>query len=256
MLNHEVAIVTGAGQGIGQGIATALATNGASVVLEDINSQAVEELSKKLRSSGHDAFPVRTDVAVAAQVDRLVTTVLSKFGHIDILVNNAGLSLLVSTMEMTEDQWERIISVNMKSIFLCSQAVGRHMIKRKRGKIINIASVGAHGGIPKMVAYCSSKGGVVSFTRAIAVEWAKYNIRVNSISPGMTETPLVQKLREQSPKTFEQRRKLIPLRRSGQVQDIANLVVFLASEKSDYISGQDIIIDGGLLAIHPGYAKA
>jgi NAD(P)-dependent dehydrogenase (short-subunit alcohol dehydrogenase family) len=226
------------------------------VVLAEINSQAIEELSKKLRSSGHDAFPVRTDVTVAAQVDRLVTTVLSKFGHIDILVNNAGLSLLVSTMEMTEDQWERIISVNMKSIFLCSQAVGRHMIKRKRGKIINIASVGAHGGIPEMVAYCSSKGGVVSFTRAIAVEWAKYNIRVNSISPGMTETPLVQKLREQSPKTFEQRRKLIPLRRSGHVQDIANLVVFLASEKSDYISGQDIIIDGGLLAIHPGYAKA
>jgi NAD(P)-dependent dehydrogenase (short-subunit alcohol dehydrogenase family) len=255
VLDHKIAVVTGAGRGIGEAIAIAFASKGASVALVDRDFPLVQELSKKLQSNGHDALAVGADVSIAEEVSQLARVVLNRFDHVDILVNNAGLTMFVPTSEMTENEWDRIIAVNLKGAFLCSQAVGRHMRNRKSGKMIIIASAGAHRGIPRMAAYCASKAGIISLTRALAGEWAEYNISVNSVSPGMIETSLVQKLREQSPETFAQRLKVIPLRRGGQVQDVVNLVLFLASPDSDYITGQDIIIDGGLLSIHPGYLR-
>ena len=253
MLDGKIAIITGAGQGMGRGIALSLADKGANVIAIDINYEAVKNLVSAIKGNNQKALAIKADISVATEVDAAVREVLDYFHHIDILVNNAGLSLLVPTVQMTEEEWDKIMNVNLKGMLFCCQAVGRQMIKKRTGTIINIASVGGHGGIPKMAAYCASKGAIISLTRSLAIEWAEFNIRVNSVSPGMTETSMVQRLRAQSPDVFEQREKMIPLGRAGKIQDVVNLVDFLASQKSNYITGQDIIIDGGLFAIHPGY---
>lgn len=255
MLKGKVAIISGAGQGIGRGIALGLADKGATVVLVDINMQTAEAVANELQSKKQGALAVQADISVSSEVESAVSKVLDEFGRIDILVNNAGLGLLIPTIAMTEEQWEKTVNVNLKGTFFFCQNVGRQMIKQKGGKIINIASVGGHGGIPEMAAYCATKGAIISLTRSIAIEWAEYNIKVNSVSPGMTETSLARNLREQSPEIFKQREKRVPLGRTGQVQDVMSVVVFLAGQESDYITGQDIVVDGGLLAIHPGYVK-
>ena len=257
MLHGKVAIITGAASGIGQGIALSLAEKKASIVVADINFQGAEDVVKELVSNNHQAIAVKVDVSVLSEVDNLVSTTLDKFGRIDILINNAGIDVgLVPTAEMAEEQWDRILNVNLKGQFLCAQAVAKVMIKQGEGKIVNIASVGAHGGMPEKAAYCASKGGVLILTRVMAVEWAKYNITVNSISPGRTETAIVRAMKKlQPPEVFERRSRRVPLGRIAQVDDIANLASFLASKESDYITGQDIIIDGGLFAIHPGFVE-
>ena len=255
ILEGKIAIITGAGQGIGHGIALGLAEKGASIVAIDMNYEAVQNLVSVLKRNNQKALAIKADVSMATEVNAAVREVLDYFHHIDILVNNAGISLLVPTVQMTEEQWDKTMNVNLKGMLFCCQEVGRQMIKERKGTIINIASVGGHGGIPKMAAYCASKGAVLSLTRSLAIEWAEYNIRVNSISPGMTETSLVQNLRTQSPETFKKREKRIPLGRAGQVKDVVSLVIFLASKESDYITGQDVVIDGGLFAIHPGYVE-
>lgn len=255
MFEGKIAIVTGAGQGIGRGIALSLAGRGANIVAIDMNYEAVQSLVSEINQNKQKALAIKADISVATEVDAAVRETLDCFHNIDILVNVAGLSLLVPTIQMTEEQWDKIMNVNLKGMLFCCQKVGLQMIKERKGIIINIASVGGHGGIPQMAAYCASKGAVISLTRSIAIEWAKYNIRVNSVSPGMTETSLVQNLRAQSPETFKKREKRIPLGRVGQVKDVVNLVTFLASKESNYITGQDIVIDGGLFAIHPGYVE-
>jgi NAD(P)-dependent dehydrogenase (short-subunit alcohol dehydrogenase family) len=255
MLEGKIAAVTGAGQGIGEGIALGLAEKGVSIVAIDTNYEAVQHLISGLERKNQKGLAIKADISVAAEVNAAINKALNRFDHIDLLVNNAGLSLFVPTIEMTEEQWGKIINVNLKGMLLCCQAVGRQMIKEKKGTIINMASVGGHGGIPKMAAYCATKGAVISLTKSLAIEWAEYNIRINSISPGMTETSLVQSLRIESPELFKAREKRIPLGRAGKVKDVVNLVIFLASDESDYITGQDIVIDGGLFAIHPGYVK-
>jgi NAD(P)-dependent dehydrogenase (short-subunit alcohol dehydrogenase family) len=253
MLNGKIAIVTGAGQGIGQGIALSLAERGASVVVADINLQAAQDVEAEIQSNSHEALALGVDVSVPSQVESLIATALNKFGRIDILINTAGIPLTVPTIDVTEEQWDRVLDVNLKGAFLCSRAAAKEMIRQGRGKIINFASGAAHGGIPGQAAYCASKGGVVALTRAMAIEWAEYNITANSISPGMTETPGMQKLKQQWPKVFEARAKRIPLGRTAQIQDVVNVALFLAGEESDYITGQDFLVDGGMFAIHPGF---
>ena len=253
MLNDKIAIVTGAGQGIGRGIALSLAERGASVVVADINLQAAQGVEAETKSKRHEALAFGVDVSVPSQVESLIATALSEFGHIDIQINTAGVPLTVQSIDMTEEQWDTVIDVNLKGAFLCSRAAAKEMIRQGGGKIINFASGAAHGGIPGQAAYCASKGGVVALTRALAVEWAEYNITVNSISPGMTETPGMQKLKQEWPKVFKARAKRIPLGRTAQIQDIVSLVLFLAGEESDYITGRDFLVDGGIFAIHPGF---
>lgn len=255
MLNRKVAIVTGGASGIGLGIVSGLADKGITIVIADMNLSGAEKVAAELISKTHQAAAVRTDVTSPADVESMVARTVELFGRVDILVNNAGIdNVLVPALDMNESQWDTILGANLKGQFLCSQAVAKVMIKQGGGKIINVASAAGHGAIPDKTAYCVSKAGVLALTRNLAVEWAKYNINVNSISPGRTNTPLVQALKmKQSAEVFERRTKRIPLGRIAQMEDIAKLVLFLASQDSDYITGQDIIIDGGLLAMHPGH---
>jgi len=249
-LKGQVAIVTGAGQGIGQAIATTLAREGAAVVVNDVVPERADKVAGEIKAQGDQALSVVADVSKAKEVNMLIGKTLDSYQRVDILVNNAGIIKMKRVLEMTEADWDRTMDVNIKSQFLCSKAVAGHMIKQKRGKIINLASLSAHIGAPGMGAYGASKGGVVQLTKTLAVELGKYNIMVNAISPGFTMTELIRSAAKDRPDFLEGMDR-IPLRRAAETQDIANVVLFLASAESDYITGQVLVVDGGLLAIHP-----
>jgi len=249
-LEGQVAIVTGAGQGIGRAIALTLAKEGAAVIVNDINLESAKKVADEIKSLGGQAQAIKADVSKGEEVNTLVEKTLDNFKKIDILINNAGTAKLTPTMELTEAEWDSTIDVNLKGQFLCSQAVAKHMIQQRRGKIVNIASIGAHIGTPGLVAYSASKGGVIQLTKVLAVEWGKHNINVNAVSPGLTMTELVKAVFKNRPE-FTEGVERIPLQRLAMPEDIANAVLFLASSESDYITGQVIIVDGGTLAIHP-----
>ena len=245
-LDGKVAIVTGGGQGIGQGIALALAKEGADIVVADVDPKSARDVAAQIESLGRRAQVIKVDVSNSQEVDELVKKTLDSFGKIDILVNNAGIDLsLTLSVEAPEAEWDRMINVNLKGVFLCSQIVGRQMIEQKKGKIVNIASVAGHRGFLGKAAYCASKGGVLQLTKVFAIEWAKYGINVNAVCPGTVRTALVEKL----PINLEDRAKRTPSKRLNKPEDIANAVVFLASPDSDNIIGQDIIVDGGVSAL-------
>ncbi len=253
-LEKQVAIVTGAGQGIGRAIAMTLAREGAAVVVNDVVPERADKVAEEIKSRGGQALTVAADVSKAKEVDTLIAKTLANYKKIDILVNNAGIGKMIRLLEMTEADWDSHMNTNIKSQFLCSKAVIEHMIQQKRGKIINIASLAAHIGAPGLSAYGASKGGVAQFTKALAVEFGKYNIMVNAVSPGFTLTELVKQAGRDRPDFLEGMDR-IPLRRAAEPEDIANTVLFLASAESDYITGQVIIVDGGLMAIHPRMVK-
>lgn len=251
-LEGKVALVTGGGQGIGRAIVLALAKKGASVVIADIDLESADKVAGEAGKFSK-AVAKKADVSSETDVKQLVRETLEELGRIDILVNNAGIDLKLPTEEVTVEQWQQVMDINLKSTFLCAQAVGREMIKNRSGKIINIASVAGHAAVPRMAAYNASKAGVLLLTKTLAVEWAKYNINVNSISPGVTETSLLSRLRMENPEAIKAREERIPLGRVAQPEDIAQVAVFLASSASDNITGEDIKSDGGMLAIHAGY---
>ena len=253
-LEKQVAIVTGAGQGIGRAIAITLAREGATVVVNDVVPERADEVAGEIKSAGGQALAVAADVSKAEEVNMLVARTLDNCKKIDILVNNAGIAKMKRLLEMTEADWDSHMDTNIKSQFLCSKAVIEHMVQQKRGKIINIASLAAHIGVPGLSAYGASKGGVVQFTKALAVEFGKYNIMVNAVSPGFTLTEMVKQAGKDRPDFLEGMDR-IPLRRAAEPEDIANAVLFLASAESDYITGQVLIVDGGLMAIHPRMVK-
>ena len=253
-LEGQVAIVTGASKGIGQAIALALSKEGAIVIVNGRNIESIQKVVEEIKALGGQALPVKANVSNSKEVNKLVETTLNKYQKIDILVNNAGVNELVPTLELTENQWNNIIDVNLKSQFLCSQAVAKQMMEQKRGKIVNMASIGAHVGTPGQAAYATSKAGIVQLTKVLAVEWGKYNINVNAVSPGMTMTAMMEYLINERP-DFIEGIKRIPLQRPARPEDIANVVLFLVSSESDYITGQEIIVDGGSLSIHPRMIK-
>jgi len=250
----KVAIVTGAGLGIGKAIALTLAKEGADVVVADVDLQSAEKVVDEVKSMGRKGLAVKVDVSKKEDVDQMVKKTLDAFKRIDILVNNAGTEKIAPSIELSEADWDRVIDVNLKGEFLCSQAVGREMIKQKRGKIINIASTAGYRAMPGMAAYSASKSGVQQLTKVLAIEWARYNINVNSVSPGFTMTPMVETIFRENPEFLKDRVKAIPIQRANEPEEIANAVLFLASEESDTIVGQDIVVDGGSCAIHPGSA--
>lgn len=243
-LENKVAIVTGSGQGIGKGIALEIAKEGAKVVVSDINQENIDRTVGEVNSLGSEAIGVKADVSNAKDVNELVEKTIEKFGKVDILVNNAGIYPFKPLTEMEEKDWDKVLNVNLKGVFNCTKAVLPEMAKQKSGNIINIASIaGAVVGYLNLSHYSASKGGILGFTRSAALELAQYKIRVNAIAPGAIETPGTKILGDE---TLKQLVQAIPLKRIGQPLDIAKAVVFLASDDSSYITGQMIIVDGGL----------
>lgn len=249
-LKGKVAIITGARRGMGRTHALTLAKAGAKVVVSDISQEDCEKVVEEIRKDGGEAIAIKCDVSKKEEVDEMVKKTVDEFGKIDILVNNAGIADFKPFLEMTEEDWNRTIDINLKGYFLCAQAAAKEMAKQKAGVIVNIASVamGQQGiGFPNIVHYCASKGGIAGMTEALAVELAPYNIRVNAVSPGMIDTPMIDPIK-QDEKTIEAMMAKIPMRRAGEPEEVSNLVLFLASDESSYMTGSVVVVDGGWLA--------
>ena len=250
-VDGKVAIVTGTGSGLGQASALALAQSGAKLVLTELpgRTEAAEATAQMARDDyGVEAIVLPLDVMQRAQIDGLVSGALDKFGQIDVLVNNAGVNIPKLALDVTEEDWDRVLDINLKGLFFTTQAVGRAMIERKSGKIINIASQMGVVGYWKRAAYCSSKAGVVNLTRVLAFEWAQYGIRVNAIGPTFVETPLTRPMFEDAAFRDDVLGR-IPLGQLAKPEDIAGGVVYLASAASDMVTGHTLLIDGGWTAV-------
>lgn len=248
-LDGRSALVTGGGQGIGRAYAHALGEAGAAVAVVDINGTAAEAVVSELQAKGIKAFAVTADVTQAGQVQGMVDAVLEHWGKLTIAVNNAGVGLWAAAESMPLEEWDRVLNLNLNAVFLCAQAEGRVMLEAGYGKIINTASMSAHivNTPQRQVAYNTSKAGVLHLTRSLAAEWAPCGVRVNSISPGYTRTELVSKLlatsegQTMAPEWLQR----TPMGRMGEVTDLQGAVVYLASEASDFMTGHDMIVDGG-----------
>jgi len=249
-LENKCAVVTGARRGIGRGIALAMASEGAAVVVSDVDLRDCEAVASEIEARGGRALAVQCDVTSKQQIDDMIARTIGAFGKVDILANNAGIAEFKPFLELTPEDWDETLDVNLRGQFLCAQAAARDMIKRKWGRIINIASVasGQIGiGFPNLTHYTASKGGVIAFTEALAIELSPHDINVNAIGPGIIGTEMIRPLEEAG--TLEALvRTRVPKGRMGTPEDIGHLAVFLASEESDYITGATVFIDGGWLA--------
>jgi gluconate 5-dehydrogenase len=246
-LEGRSAIVTGGGAGLGQYFAEALAEAGADLVLCARKAERCEATAAALRRDfGVKAVAMACDVRDKEQVQAVVARALSEFGSVDILVNNAGTSWGAPAADYPLEGWQKVLDVNLTGLFLCAQAAGRAMITAGRGKIVNIASVAAFGGAPpelmNAIAYNTSKGGVVAFTRDLAVKWARHGINVNALAPGWFPTEMSRLVLERSGEAFLER---IPLRRFGEPADLKGALLFLASDASNFVTGQTLVVDGG-----------
>ena len=244
-LKGKTAVVTGGSRGIGRAIALELASCGANVVVNYTrNSKAADEVVAEIEAMGSSGMAVKADVSIASEVENLVNEVLKTFGSIDILVNNAGITRDNLIIRMTEKEFDEVINTNLKGAFICTKAVSRVMIKQKSGKIINVSSVVGIVGNAGQSNYAAAKAGLIGFTKSMAKELAKRGINVNAVAPGFIQTDMTSVLPDNVKEEFL---KSIPLMRIGKPEDIANTVLFLASEYSDYITGQVINIDGGMV---------
>jgi len=246
-LDGKVAVVTGGGRGIGKGAALALAEAGADVVLASRNGANLERVAEEIRGFGRQALAVPTDVSRSEDIDAMVGRAVETFGKVDVLVNNAGMNVRVPAIEYREEDWDRVLNVNLKAVFLCCQAAGRHMMQQGSGKIINIASMTSVIGVSTIPAYCASKGGIVQLTKTLAVEWAPHRINVNAVGPGFIRTDLTEPL-QQDPERSNWILGRIPMGRWGTPDDLKGAFVFLASAASDYVTGTALFVDGGWLA--------
>lgn len=246
-LSGKVAVVTGASRGLGKAIAVALAEAGASVVGISRNLAELEETMREVSALGTRALAIRADVTKIEDIDYVVDRVLSDFDRIDILVNNAGINIPQYAVDVTEDAWDAIINTNLKAVFFCAQRIGRTMIPRKKGKIVNIASQMAFVGYHKRAAYCASKGGVAQLTKVLAVEWAPYGINVNCVAPTFLDTPMTAPMFTDRA-FYEDVMRRIPLGRLGLPKDVVGAVVYLSSDASDFVTGHTLLVDGGWVA--------
>lgn len=243
-LERKVAVVTGAGRGIGKSIAITLAEAGADVVLAARTASQLEETAKEVRTKGRQVLCLPTDVTQKEAVERLMSVAVEQLGGLHILVNNAAIMVPAPLIEVTEEDWDRVMAVNLKSYFLTTQTAGHYMIKQKYGKIVNMASTGGVIAGPKNASYHASKAGIIHFTRAVVIEWIRYNINVNAIGPGPVDTGMADQFIQNG--TRETMLKGVPIRRFATPKEIATLVLFLVSDHSNYMVGEHVIIDGGL----------
>lgn len=254
-LKDKVALVTGAGQGIGCAIALRLAREGADVAVNDVAPTSLSQVARHVESLGRRSLELAADVSSSEQVTDMFERHLSHFGRLDVLVNNAGIGTVQPILEFTEADWDREFDINVKGVFLCSTAAARQMIDQGGGKIINAASVAGVRAAPHIVPYCASKAAVILLTQGLALELAPHGVHVNSYAPGIIDTPMTENTNRalafhqglQVEDIVQQRLSKIPLGRLGTPDDIAEVVVFLASDASDYITGQCIPVGGGLL---------
>ena len=250
-LTGKVAIITGAGAGIGRATALLFAKEGAKVVVADYDSEAGAETVNIIRKEGGEAKFVQVDVSKATDAERMARTTVETYGKLDILVNNAGIYMQADAVETTEEDWDRILDVNLKGAFLCSKYCVPEMIKGGGGSIVNIGSEAGLVGIKNQVAYNVSKSGIIALTRSMAVDFAAHHIRVNCVCPGTTETPLVKAALERAPDPAAARRALEevrPANRLGRPEEIAAGILYLASDESLYATGSILSIDGGYTA--------
>ena len=245
-LAGRIAVVTGAGQGLGRGMALALAEAGADLVVADINARTAASVAEEIKGLGRRAISVVADISQAVQVQALAAQALEAFGKVDILVNNAGISCHDPSAEMALRDWQRVMDVNITGVFICSQILGRQMLQRRYGKIINIASMSAlivNRDVPQ-APYYASKAGVIMLTKALAAEWASYGVNVNAIAPGYMRTPLNEEFLA-DPARAAQWTNTTPMKRVGEPRDLAGAVVYLASEASSFVTGHVLVVDGG-----------
>lgn len=246
-LQNKIAIITGAGAGIGRGIALAFVKEGAKVVVADWSEKGGQETVEQIRKIDGEAIFVKIDVSKAADIDKMAKTCLDKFSRIDILVNNAGIVRSGSLHETAEEDWDAVLDVNLKSVFLGSKRVIPEMLKQGQGKIISTASIAGLVGFENTGPYCASKGGIIALTREMALEYAKHKINVNCIAPGVIKTAMTKEmLTDPAQKQFLESSTLYP--RVGEPEDIAYAAVYLASGESDFVNGHVLVVDGGWIA--------
>jgi NAD(P)-dependent dehydrogenase (short-subunit alcohol dehydrogenase family) len=246
-VDGKVAWVTGASRGLGRAMAVALAEAGADVLLTARTAADLEGTASEAKRLGRRAVAAQADVTRRVDVEAVVARGLAELGRIDILVNNAGIAPVKTLLETEESDWDAVLNTNVRGPYLCTRAVGPHMIARKAGKVINIGSVLSFVGEPMLIPYGTSKGAVLQFTKGLALEWARHNIQVNAICPGYFATAMNDEfLASEEGRTYVQR--WIPMRRPGRPEELGPLVVFLASAASDYVTGTSIVIDGGQVA--------
>ena len=245
-ISGKTAIVTGGNSGIGFSTAKGLAGAGATVIIANRRAAEGQRAAESLKKEGLNAMAIPTDVSSKSSVAALVSKVISDFGKIDILVNNAGVIVRKPAEEISEEEWDYIMNTNLRGLFFCCQLVGREMIRRKKGKIINISSVIAQLVQPRRSAYAASKAGVSHLTRALAFEWGKHNINVNAIGPGVTVTELNRKYFEEHSEELQEFADATAKGRVAYPEDYVGAAIFLASDASDYVTGQTLIVDGGV----------
>jgi len=243
-LNNKVALITGAARGIGRSIALLFAKEGADIVVADVNIDEAEKTAKDIEVLGRKALALSVDVTDYSKVEEALNKILDKFTKVDILVNNAGITKDNLLLRMSEQEWDAVLNVNLKGTFNCIKAVSRPMVKQRSGKIISIASIIGLMGNPGQANYAASKAGIIALTKTVAKELASRNINANAVAPGFIQTEMTAKLPEE---VKEKMKVLIPLCKLGTAEDVALVCLFLASEDSNYITGQTIVVDGGMV---------
>lgn len=246
-LKDKIAIITGSTKGIGRGIIEGMALAGAKVVVVSRSQEDCDRVAAEIRESGGNALSVAADLTDLNAIKDLVEKSIAHYGRIDILVNNAGTAITKKAELLTEADWDHVLNIDLKAVFFTSQAVGHQMISQKSGKIVNVASIMGLVGDRQILPYCVAKGGVIQMTKALSLEWARHNIQVNALCPGYVITPM-NEADFRNEKILDHVIGKIPVRRLGQVPDMVGAAVFLASPAADYMTGQNIVVDGGWTA--------
>jgi NAD(P)-dependent dehydrogenase (short-subunit alcohol dehydrogenase family) len=244
-LQNKIALVTGAGRGIGRALAIGLAEAGADVALFARTASDIEDVAHEIRALGRKAYPFSVDVTNREQIEEAVQQIIEQTGRLDILVNNAGMNIRSQALAVTDEEWDTIMQTNLKSAFLCSQIVARHMQQEEYGRIINIASVAGQVALRTGVVYAATKAAMIQMTKVLALEWGKYGINVNSIGPWYFKTPLTEKILA-NPDYLAEIIARTPLRRVGELEELVGPAVFFASDAANYVTGQTLFVDGGM----------